>query len=409
MEKTSLRKRFFDFILQHIKSDECQVDNSIVSNYFTPEEERAEYRFVFNLKETLLNCGASRVDCNLLQANGFSTIRVFFYEEQTKYQEDLFQRRQSSWNEHDKIWKEYDEFAKRMYVRDENKIIDEVVCVFEMKHDNKKPLYSLKWEEIHIGGKSFKFSGKVRAWDKQFFISPICDDDSRIHCSDKDRMLLPVKSMYGFPVSEGILHSRIWQLPDKRIQGYDDLQLSTLFKEEGITLIGVRISKKIYLPSWYEFLTEKEVERLCPPYLRAEVIAYKDEDDGYFDTERKYVVFSFLARYSGTKEQWDELENTTASDLVVRFSFKPWERGDKELSYYFPLWVAAIYGKKIIRLSGERMDYSAIDNEVRAIYHSREGDDGTSYRLSARDEYLELCDAFGDEPDEDILDCLGGY
>ena len=398
MEKKDLRNRFVGYVLHHLKSDECREPVS----YITPEEEKADYRFVFNLKEVLQSCGASKVDFILVQDNGFSTVRVSYYEEHTQYQDEVFQRRQSSWEEYDGLWQRYDRLADKM--------IDEVVCVAEMKQENGKTLYSMKWEEIHILGKPFYFYGKVRAWGNKFYISPICDEESRIHCSPRDRMLLRVRSMYGSPVCEGMLHSRIWELSDKRIQGYDDLQLSGLLEDEGLTLIGIHISKQTYLPSWYEFLTEEEIERFCVPYLCAEAIAFKDEDDGFLSTDRKYVVFHFKARYSGTKEQWDQLENTTASDLVVRFSFKPWEQGDKELSYYAPLWIAAIYGERIVPLSGDRIDYSVIDNDVRAIYHSREGGDSdSSWSLSARDEYLELCDAFGDDPDDDILDNLSCY
>ena len=395
MEKNNLKNRFWHCILQHLKSEECRVFNSIID----PEEEKADSRVVFNLREVLQSCGASKVDFELVQVNGFSTIRVAYYEEQMGFKDEVFQRRQSSWVEHDNLWKEYDRLA--------DKWIDEVVCVAEMKKDGGKSVYSMKWESIILYGKAFSFSGSVRAWDNKYYISPICDDESRIHCSEKDRFLLPVRSLYGFPVSEGMLHSRVWQLPDKRIQGYDDLLLSALFMKEGLTLVAIHISKDIYLPSEYEFLSEAEQERICPPYLLAEAIAFKDEDNGFDSTEHKYAVFSFRARYSGTKEQWELFENKTVSDLVIRCSFKPWEKGEKELSYYEPLWIAAFLGEKRFDLSGERIDYSAIAAEVRSTIYSREEHYDSS--MSARDEYLELCDAFGDEPDDDILDCLGCY
>lgn len=395
MEKNSLKNRFRNCILQHLKSEECQVYNF---NY-PPEEEKADRRVVFNLREVLQSCGASKVDFELVQANGFSTIRVAYYEEQSGFKDDVFQRRQSSWAEHDSLWEEYDRCSDRR--------IDEVVCVAEMKKDGGKSVYSMKWESIFINGKAFSFSGSVRAWDNKYYISPICDDESRIHCSEKDRFLLPVRSLYGFPVSEGMLHSRVWQLPDKRIQGFDDWQLSVLFRKESLTLVAIHISKSIYLPSEYEFLSEAEQEHICIPYLLAEAIAFKEEDNGFDSTERKYAVFSFRARYSGSKEQWDLLENKTVSDLVIRCSFKPWRNGDKELSYYEPLWIAAFLGENRFDLSGERIDYSSIEAEARRTIYSREEHYDSS--MSAREEYLELCDAFGDEPDDDILDCLDCY
>ena len=55
MEKNSLKNRFWHSILQHLKSEECRVFNS----YFDPEEEKADNRVVFNLREVLKSCGAS--------------------------------------------------------------------------------------------------------------------------------------------------------------------------------------------------------------------------------------------------------------------------------------------------------------------------------------------------------------
>ena len=395
MEKTTLKNRFKNCIQQHLEAEECRVHNFI----YTPEEEKADRRVVFNLREVLQRCGASKVDFELVQANGFSTIRVAYYEEQKGVIDEVFQRRQSSWAEHDRLWKEYDNYA--------NQRIDEVLCVAEMKKDGEKTVYSMKWESIIMNGNAFSFSGNVRAWDNKYYISPICDNESRIHCSEKDRFLLPVRSLYGCPVSEGMLHSRVWQLPDKRIQGYDDLQLSELFGKEGLTLVAIHISKRIFSPIEYEFLSETEQERICIPYLLAEAIAFKEEDNGFENTLRKYAVFSFRARYSGTKEQWELFENKTVSDLVIRCSFKPWENGEKELSYYEPLWIAAFLGENRFDLSGERIDYCAIEAEVRSTIFSREEHYDSS--MSARDEYLELCDAFGDEPDDDILDNLCCY
>lgn len=360
-ETHCIKKRFLELISNNLKSENCRVLHSCN----LPDEEIADHRFTFNLVETLTICGASRVEIKMIQDDGFSSIQAVAYENEDITRFNIEQRRQSSWAEYDRAPKEL-----------KYKKIDDVICIAEARRIEGKTQVSLKWDSFISGEQRFHFLGKVRAWNKEFFISPICDKESRLYLSESDSKLLQVRSLWGVPTCEGMIHSRTWRLPDNRIQGYDERLLSSLFKEEGLTLIGIHISKGTF-PIVTDNLTSEEIKSLSPTYLLAEAIAFKTEEDPEF-IEHKYAIFNFMARYSGTEEEWKRMENTTASDLIIRCSFKPW-RGENELSYYSPLWIAAIYGADTIYLSGDRIDYDGLRQESIRISNSREKTYATSW------------------------------
>lgn len=346
MNELSCAEKFRNTIVEQIES--------INRVSYVPKEEKD--RVKFHIKEVLENCGVPTMCLKVVCSNGFTSILVNLPDNEFDI---LFnQRRQSTWKEYDAV--------SSLHVED-------AICIAEKHIYNGVPYYTCRWDSIITGGNIFSFTGKIRSWEHEE--GPICDRENDVHLSPEAKKLLKVKSVYGCSVREGTIHSKVWSLPDGRIQGYDEWTLSTLLKREGFSLVAISITKDTYMYGDIAdlVLTDMERERLTPTYLLAEAIACKKEEEPDGHTYNQYAVFSFMSRYDGTPKQRELLENTTASDLILRCSFMPWKEGERELSYYYPLWTAAIIDNQVIYLSGNRLDYALISKESSNLLADEEG------------------------------------
>ncbi len=157
---------------------------------------------------------------------------------------------------------------------------------------------------------------------------------------------------------EGLTENPLLKLMEGK--DYIDYQLSYFVKLIGYDLVAVRISS-----NWWPSAFDES--SYCIKYLRADAICKCDPDD---PNDLGYRFHVFLSRYKGTPEEWKRLENTTATDLTVRFSRKQQEEG-VSTQYFRPTWLTAYYGDEEIKLHGERIDFDKIEILARADERKR--------------------------------------
>lgn len=168
-----------------------------------------------------------------------------------------------------------------------------------------------------------------------------------------------------------------------------DINLQKMLTRCGYELMVVSFRKAVeHFP-----YTIGEIE-----YIKA--IALVKGDFGKY----KYAAIEIKPRCTGSKEQRDSLSGMLSESILVRFT----------ISGYAPLWVASLHndtflGAATILLEGEKLNWrqmysaeSKAEEEVREDWENHRSED----EYDALDEYLGLCDAFGDNPDEDILNNL---
>ena len=169
-------------------------------------------------------------------------------------------------------------------------------------------------------------------------------------------------------------------LQDISGRNYVDYRLSLLAKAIGLNLVGVRITKQYWGSDIEDVSTQYDVK-----YLRADAICFDNGARSLLDLGYRFHVF--LARYSGLEDEWKRLQDTTATDLIVRFSIK--ESDPNQFPrYYSQTWLSAFYGDEEVVLHGERIDYDNLrylanqevmckqwDSSFQHVWSSKELDD----------------------------------
>lgn len=171
---------------------------------------------------------------------------------------------------------------------------------------------------------------------------------------------------------EGLTENPLLKLMEGK--DYIDYQLSYFVKLIGYDLVAVRISS-----NWWPSAFDESSYTF--KYLRADAICKCVPDDP-FDLGYRFHVF--LSRYKGTPQEWERLENTTATDLIVRFSRKPKVEGSTA-QYFRPTWLSAYYGDNEIALHGERIDFDKIEKLARIEQQRRDENCGRGWTAKELD------------------------
>ena len=141
-------------------------------------------------------------------------------------------------------------------------------------------------------------------------------------------------------------HTREWIDKKGRKRCYDDVYLSSFFNALNADIESITITSCLLLRSSISGVDT--------------MVATVKTRDRRIDA--KQVPFRFYSRTSGTWEERQSLDKTTADDLIIRISMRP-NSDENSPSYYEPTFIRVIKDNKIIPFGGTRLDYEKIARE----------------------------------------------
>ena len=313
------------------------MSESIINNLINRVEDALSYcvdgtdsnggctSVIVDLKMALKRAGAQSVDFKFIQNdNSFCVIARYLVDGDYYTLPEIKPHREPTPEEIEDITSRYLQ-------------IQEVECIISKHLDGETTQYRIRWEHLTTF-KKYYFTGPMHSplagqTDMQLSYSHVANSSK----ADNSYPALRIKEMCGILIAEG--HSSVWKNNNGLYQGYDELSLKSLLKKEGYELMGVNIHRQVIASTTYLF---------------ADAIAYKNNE---YNGEHDYYIYSLPPRYSVSDELLNKLDGQLASDIDVRFSFKPIPLNYPGIEYYPPVWTVATIGETSVRLSGDRIDW----------------------------------------------------
>ena len=146
------------------------------------------------------------------------------------------------------------------------------------------------------------------------------------------------------------IHTKEWTDKYGRRRWYDDILLSRFFAALNCSIESIVITKRMFTS--VADLLFGGVDTL----LATVKVRHKIKDSGLMD-------FYFYSRTSGTYDERNALNSTTADDLIIRISMNP-ESDESAPVYFDPTFTTIIIRDELIQPGGERLDYEKIYRNI---------------------------------------------